>query len=199
MMVGRSDKSKAASPKTNPQAVVSSIAPTMQSAHGVPVNKLGDDLVRAAEALAVADHTVGPVDLGVYVAEEDQSLRAVAPMPMRDGQPLGGVSATIAFDEGYHRFFMAYLPSMRAVTLAMGRLFSGEAGARRYAALVDVLDERVEQAASRKRWRRWRHSSWLILVAGFAFARYFAEQAEWIIEKLPVFKQIWILIVGGKG
>lgn len=196
-MIGRSSKSRAASPKTNPRQVRDSVAPIVQETTGLPLNKLGDDLVHQAEALARVDHTTGPVELGPFVEEEHVSGPNYR--PRADGQALGGSSATIAFDDSYYQFFQRFTPAMRNVVLTIGHLLSGELGNKRLSSLAELLDERLEAEAAKRRWRRWRHSLWVLFGGAVLFARYFVDQASWIVEKLPFFKALWQFIIAGKG
>jgi hypothetical protein len=196
-MFSRSEKSRSASPKTDPKQVVDSVIPIVQESSGLPVNGLGNDLVHQAAVLAKVDHTTGPVELGPYIESEHRTGGAYH--QRHDGQPLGGQSATIAFDDSYFQFFQKFTPAMRSVVIYVGQMLSGEAGNKRLYALAELLDERVEAAAARRRWRRWRHSLWVLFGGAVLFARYFVDQASWIVEKLPFFKAVWQFIIAGRA
>jgi hypothetical protein len=196
-MVVRSEKAKTASPKTDAKAVRDSVTPIVQESNGLPLNDLGEDLVRQTLVLGGADHTTGPVELGVYVPEEDRSSETYR--QREDGMPLGGRSATIAFDDTYYQFFQRLTPQLRGILLYLAKLFSGDNGGKRMSALVEFLDERVEQQASARRWKRWRHSMLWLFGAAILFARYFVDQASWVVEKLPFFKEVWQLVIGWRA
>jgi hypothetical protein len=199
-MIQQSDKSKSASPKTKPREVTESVAPSVQASNGVPVTPLGDDMIRYAEdILGSADHTCGPLELGEYVAEDHVTGPGYKPRNRRDGQAIGGNNATIAFDDSYFWFFERFSPAMRIMVLHFGQLFTGEAGQRRLSALVEVAEERVEAKAAQRRRKRFRRSMVVLFVGTVAFARYFVEQATWVVEKLPFIKELWRMIFNIKG
>lgn len=62
--------------------------------------------------------------------------------------------------------------------------------------LDEMLDERLEREAAARHNKRFRVALWAALAASFYFAKWIIDQAGFVVEKLPLIKQIWAAVVG---
>jgi len=90
---------------------------------------------------------------------------------------LQGPAAPIAFPAFWHAWFARQTPE-------------------RLAEINEMVDERLEREVIQRWFRRIKHLAIAAVIAGFAGARWFSDQLAWIMERLPVLREIWHLITG---
>lgn len=94
------------------------------------------------------------------------------------GIALGGRARAIRFPPFWHAWFARQTES-------------------RLAALDELVDAHVERRALRRYLRRLKHATMLAFLGAAAAAHWFSDQIAWLVERLPVLRAFWTLIVGG--
>lgn len=98
--------------------------------------------------------------------------------PRRDAAVhIQGHAAPIKFPAFWHAWFARQTPE-------------------RLAEIDEIVDERLEREVIQRWLRRTKHLTIAAVIAGLAGARWFSDQLAWIMERLPVLREIWHLITG---
>ncbi|MCJ2011215.1 hypothetical protein [Methylobacterium sp. J-076] len=66
----------------------------------------------------------------------------------------------------------------------------------RLAMLDELVDERIERRVLRDALRRLKHAVVVAFVGAAAVAHWFADQAAWVADRLPLLRHLWALIAG---
>ncbi len=149
-----------------PRDVVRGVSEGLQNAVPPPDDSFVDG-IEAERALHRMDPTYGDrYGLGPFV--EPSAETAVH---------LGGRALPIKFQAYWHAWFARQTPE-------------------RLAEIDEMVDERLEREAVSRFLRRVKHLTIAAVIAGFAGARWFSDQLAWIMERLPVLREIWHLITG---
>jgi hypothetical protein len=151
------------------QPVAESVGRSLQERLPPPQTPYSKDMVDEVHE-AMRKHVEGPCDLGVYNEAEDQSRGEGATM-------LGGHAQAIRFPRFWHTWFSKQTP-------------------QRLATIDELVEERMEREVIRRFFRRLKHAAIAAVVAGAAGAHWFSEQIAWVVEKLPVLREVWKLITG---
>ncbi len=67
---------------------------------------------------------------------------------------------------------------------------------KRLAILDELVDERIERRLLRDLLARLRHAAAVAFVAAATVAHWFADQLAWLVERLPILKHLWRLVMG---
>lgn len=66
----------------------------------------------------------------------------------------------------------------------------------RLAVLDELVDQHIERRVLRDLLARLRHAVAVAFVAAATAAHWFADQLAWLVERLPILKHLWRLIMG---
>lgn len=152
-----------------PRAVVEGAGRALKGHAETPPDSFADGVEAHRILKRMCPETEADGDLGPYAPRSADVTE--------DAANLGGRARTIRFPPFWHAWFARQT-------------------APRLATIDELVDERIERRVLQNFFRRLKHATIFAFVGSAAAAHWFSEQIAWLVERVPMLRTLWALVIG---